>query len=127
MVLHTKKDISDGIGSPVLYLAVCLFVAWLCVFVSIIKGIKSSGKLSYVFAILPYVTLFCILIRACTLEGAWDGIKYFVYPGEGKWKNLLNLKVWFDATTQCFFSLTIGMGCIIMFSSYNKFDRNIYR
>lgn len=94
---------------------------------TIVKGIKSSGKLAYVFAILPYFILTLILVRACTLDGALDGIKYFLFPGESSWKKLFDLSVWYDATTQCFFSLTIGMGCIIMFSSYNEFDRNIYK
>jgi len=109
---------------PDLKLAGCLLVAWICVYLSIIKGVKTSGKLSYVFAILPYVILFILLIRACTLEGAFIGIKYFINPD---FKMLLKPSVWFAATTQCFYSLTIGMGCIIMFSSYNQFNRNIYR
>lgn len=120
-------DISDGIGWPVPTLAICLLISWICVCVSIIRGIKSSGKLSYVFAILPYIILILILIRACTLEGAVEGIKYFLYPGGSNWAKLLDLDVWYDALTQCFFSLTIGMGCIVMFSSYNEFDRNIYK
>lgn len=104
-----------------------MFVAWTCVFIAIIKGIRSSGKIAYVFAILPYIILIFILIRACTFDGAIDGIKYFLLPGNSNWWKLLDLKVWFDATTQCFFSLNIGMGSIIMYSSYNKFDRKIYK
>ena len=56
-----------------------------------------------------------------------SGIKYFLFPKSGSWGKLFSLKIWLNATTQCFFSLTIGMGCIIMFSGYNKFDRNIYK
>lgn len=29
--------------------------------------------------------------------------------------------------TQCFFSLAVGFGNLIMYSSFNKFDHNIYR
>lgn len=120
-------DISGGIGWPVPMLAICLLISWICVYVSIVKGIKSSGKLSYVFAILPYIILILILIRACTLEGALKGIKYFLYPEGSNWAKLKDLDVWYDALTQCFFSLTIGMGSIVMFSSYNEFDRDIYK
>jgi solute carrier family 6 amino acid transporter-like protein 5/7/9/14 len=107
-------------------LAVCLLVTWICVYVSIVRGIRTSGKLAYFFAITPYFILVAVLSFACTLEGAWNGIVYFVNPG-GSLEKLLDPQVWYHACTQCFFSLTIGMGCIIMFSSYNKFHHNIYR
>jgi solute carrier family 6 (neurotransmitter transporter, glycine) member 5/9 len=119
-----KNDISDGLGSLVPRLVMCLFISWLCVYISIIKGIKTSGKLSYVFAILPYFILILLLSFALTLDGASDGIKYFLIPN---FKKLLEPIVWYNACSQCFYSLTIGMGCIIMFSGYNKFDHNIYR
>lgn len=121
------SDLSNGLGWPVPTLAICLVISWICIFLSVVKGIKSSGKLSYVFAILPYVILILILIRACTLDGAMTGIKFFLYPAEDNWKKLLDLNVWYEALTQCFFSLTIGMGSIVMFSSYNEFDRNIHK
>lgn len=35
--------------------------------------------------------------------------------------------MWYAATTQLFFSLSVGMGTIVMFSSYNRFNHNIYR
>uniref|UniRef100_T1GV02 Sodium-dependent nutrient amino acid transporter 1 n=1 Tax=Megaselia scalaris TaxID=36166 RepID=T1GV02_MEGSC len=38
-----------------------------------------------------------------------------------------NCLIWKEAVVQCFFSLSVGQGPIIMFSSYNKFDHRIYR
>ena len=35
--------------------------------------------------------------------------------------------MWYAAVTQCFFSLNVGFGSIIMFSSYNDFEHNINR
>lgn len=124
VILDSKSDISDGVGSLVWPLVGTLFISWLCVFVSIVKGIKTSGKLSYVFAIIPYVTLTLLLSYACTLNGAIDGLIYLFKP---RLEHLFTKQIWFDACTQCFYSLTVGMGCIITFSSYNKFSHNIYR
>ena len=37
------------------------------------------------------------------------------------------LQVWADAAGQVFFSLSVGMGGLMTFASYNKFHNNIYR
>lgn len=89
-----------------------------------VRGVKSTGKASYFLALFPYVILFILLGKALTLEGAWDGIEFFLRP---KWDQLLEPKVWRKAVEQCFFSLSVAIGPIFMFSSYNQFDHNIYR
>lgn len=40
---------------------------------------------------------------------------------------MIPFQVWYAAASQMFFSLNCGMSAIIMFSSYNRFDHNIYR
>lgn len=62
------------------------------VFLVIIKGVKSSGKAAYFLALFPYVIMLTLLIRAVTLEGAVDGIIFFIKP---QWGELLNPKVFF--------------------------------
>ncbi|CAH1984394.1 unnamed protein product [Acanthoscelides obtectus] len=123
-VLKQKDDISDGIGIPDLKLTLFLVLAWLITFILSVRGIKSSGKASYFLAIFPYVILIVLLIKALTLEGATDGILYFI---ETDWSKLLEAQVWYAAVTQCFFSLNVGFGTIIMLSSYNSFNHNINR
>lgn len=38
-----------------------------------------------------------------------------------------HLQVWFAAVTQCFFSLAVCFGNLIMYASFNRFDHNVYR
>jgi solute carrier family 6 amino acid transporter-like protein 5/7/9/14 len=45
-VLKAKPNIDDGIGSPDAKLVVCLALCHLCLFLSMCRGIKSSGKVS---------------------------------------------------------------------------------
>uniref|UniRef100_A0A1Q3FLZ1 Transporter n=1 Tax=Culex tarsalis TaxID=7177 RepID=A0A1Q3FLZ1_CULTA len=124
VVVKLAPSLNDGIGTPDWKLALCLLVCWICITAMLIKGIKSSGKASYFLAIFPYVILVILLGRACSLDGAADGILYFVSPD---WSKLLEPNVWFEAVSQCFFSLTIGLGAVIVFSSFNSFSSNIYR
>ncbi|XP_064555003.1 sodium-dependent nutrient amino acid transporter 1 [Drosophila montana] len=124
VVIKEKSDITDGIGAPDWKLTIALFVSWVVIFLVIMRGVKSSGKAAYFLALFPYVVLFVLLGRAVTLEGAVDGIIFFLQP---QWGELLNPTVWKEAVVQCFFSLAVGCGPIIMFASYNRFDHGIYR
>jgi hypothetical protein len=85
-----KDNIEDGIGTPNWRLSLTLALAWIIIGVVLIKGIKSSGKVSYFTAIFPYVILIILLIRGVTLPGAKIGIEKFFTPD---WKKLYDLKV----------------------------------
>ena len=90
IVTKEKLQITDGLGMPDLYLSITLFFSWVVIFFVIRKGVKSSGKAAYFLAIFPYLVLIALLIRSVTLEGALDGIIFFLNP---QWSELLNLKV----------------------------------
>lgn len=36
-------------------------------------------------------------------------------------------QVWYEAVTQCFFSLAVCFGNLIMYASFNRFNHNVYR
>lgn len=124
VVLHEKESIDDGIGWPDWKLTLCLLASWTAVCLVLFQGVKSSGRFSYFLAIFPYIVLISLLIRAVTLDGAVDGILFFITP---KWSKLLEPTVWYAAVTQCFFSLSVCFGSIITYSSHNGFKHNIYR
>ncbi|XP_015434042.1 PREDICTED: sodium-dependent nutrient amino acid transporter 1-like [Dufourea novaeangliae] len=124
VVLQEKDSIDDGIGMPDWKLTLCLLGSWLSVILITFQGVKSSGKASYFLAIFPYIILISLLVRAATLDGAGNGILYFVTP---KWSKLFDPTVWYAAVTQCFFSLSVCFGTIVNYSSHNDFKHNIYR
>ncbi|XP_039287261.1 sodium-dependent proline transporter [Nilaparvata lugens] len=122
-VLH----LSDGIEhlGPIKWdLALCLLACWIVVVLCLIKGIKTSGKVVYFAATFPYIILFTLLITGLMQEGAMTGVLYFITP---TWKKLLDIQVWQAAASQMFFSLSVSMGGLIMYSSYNDFRNNVYR
>nr|XP_026691008.1 sodium-dependent proline transporter-like [Ciona intestinalis] len=122
-----RIDQSSGIGDPgiVLWdLVLCLLLAWIIVFACLFKGVKSTGKVVYFTATFPYIILIILLVRGCTLEGALDGIIFYVKPD---WERLKDSTVWTAAATQIFYSLGVSFGGLLTFASYNKFNNNIYR
>ncbi|XP_077432556.1 sodium- and chloride-dependent transporter XTRP3A isoform X1 [Vanacampus margaritifer] len=104
--------------------ALCLLLAWVITYLFIIHGVKSSGKVVYFTATFPYVVLFIYLIRGLTLPGAIHGITYMFTP---KMEELTNPTAWINAATQIFFSLGLGFGSLIAFSSYNQYNNNFER
>lgn len=90
----------------------------------LMKGIKSSGKAAYFLAVFPYIVLIILLVRSATLEGAMDGMFYFIVP---EWDKIFEAQVWYAAVTQVFYALGVCFGSIIMYSSYNRFNQNVYR
>uniref|UniRef100_A0A4W3IRB6 Transporter n=1 Tax=Callorhinchus milii TaxID=7868 RepID=A0A4W3IRB6_CALMI len=122
-VLKVSGDIGT-FGEIRLPLLGCLAVAWFVVFLCLIKGVKSSGKVVYFTATFPYVVLTILFIRGITLDGAVNGIKYYLTP---QWDKILDAKVWGDAASQIFYSLGCAWGGLITMASYNKFHNNCYR
>lgn len=79
-IMNQSNNLEDGLGPPSLELACYLLLSWIVIFLVMIKGVKSSGKVSYFLALFPYVVLVTLLARALTLEGSWNGVKYFITP-----------------------------------------------
>ncbi|KAL3880187.1 hypothetical protein ACJMK2_032450 [Sinanodonta woodiana] len=120
-------QLSTGIGQPGTVkwdLALCLLLAWIVVYFCIWKGIKSSGKVVYFTATSPYILIIILLVRGVTLDGAVDGLKYYLLPD---WSKVLDSQVWVDAATQIFFSYSISLGTLTALGSYNRFNHNCYR
>ncbi|XP_033107859.1 sodium-dependent serotonin transporter-like isoform X2 [Anneissia japonica] len=113
----------DDLGGVKCDLALCLLAVFVIVYFSIWKGIKGSGKVVWVTATVPYISLFVLLIRGVTLDGAIDGLDYYLRP---RWDSLINAEVWVDAASQVFFSLGPGFGVLLALSSYNPPQNNCY-
>ncbi|XP_069757664.1 sodium-dependent noradrenaline transporter isoform X2 [Narcine bancroftii] len=121
--LHESAGIHN-LGLPRWPLLLCLLVVIIILYFSLWKGVKTSGKVVWITATMPYMVLFVLLIHGITLPGAMDGIKAYLSID---FVRLKEPQVWIDAASQIFYSLGAGFGVIIAFASYNKFDNNCYR
>lgn len=74
---------SDGIeypGEMRWELVACLICAWVLVYFAIWKSIKSSAKIRYFTATMPFVLIIVFMGRALTLDGAEQGLDFFFKP-----------------------------------------------
>uniref|UniRef100_H2YFR3 Transporter n=1 Tax=Ciona savignyi TaxID=51511 RepID=H2YFR3_CIOSA len=111
----------EHIGSLRPDLVLYLSLIWVACYFVIFKGIKWSSKVVYVTATLPVVLIIVVTIRGCTLDGAWEGLRFYLYPDLSK---LMNFKVWITAAAQVTYSTTIGNGILLFLASCNKRNQN---
>ena len=79
-----------------------------------------------------FVMLLICIIRACTLDGAVDGLKYMFVPGWAVANGVIEkapdfLTVLATAGGQMFFSLSLGMGAMITYGSYLQKKENLQK
>jgi solute carrier family 6 amino acid transporter-like protein 5/7/9/14 len=103
----------------------CLVLVWFIVFIVLFKNIRpiTSGAITMISLIMPYLSLFALFMRAITLPGAGSGAtQYFTT----EWERLQNIDIWADAIGQVFFSLSPCWGGIITLANMNKFHNNFH-
>lgn len=82
------------------------------------KGIEQSSK---IMMPILFLLLLILALRSILLEGSSAGLAFLFKPNPAHLKPTLFL----DAMGQAFFSLSIGMGCMITYSSYFNRDTNL--
>ncbi|CAF1493281.1 unnamed protein product [Adineta steineri] len=123
-LLLGKSNSFEDFGTPQLYPTLALLGAWIIVGLCIIRGVKSSGKVAYFTAIFPYIALLILVIQSSTLDGAIEGIKFYIIP---RWELVTKFETWQAAASQVFFSLGISFGSLMAYSASNKFKNNFFR
>lgn len=97
----------------VLYHAIFMAITIFVVYRGVGKGIEDTCKI-----LMPalFAILVILIIRAVTLPGALAGIDFYLNPDFSK----ITGKTILAALGQAFFSLSLGMGCMITYGSYIK-------
>jgi NSS family neurotransmitter:Na+ symporter len=113
-VLNVSKGIGDlgGIEWPLFF---GNLLTWIAIFFIVFKGIRVVGKVVHWSVTLPWALLLILIIRGITLQGAGNGLDFYLRPDFSK---LLDPNVWIAAYGQIFFSLSLGFGVMIAYSSY---------
>lgn len=102
---------------------------WLCLFVIITtgivimgvqKGIERGSKI-----MMPMLLVILVVLGCCslTLPNAIEGIKFLFMPDFSK----ITANVALDAMGQAFFTLSIGIGCLMTYASYFSAKVNLVK
>ncbi|CAF3173016.1 unnamed protein product [Rotaria sp. Silwood2] len=120
--INNSKGLTD-LGSIKIDVLLCLISIFVVMYMCIYRGVKSTGKAVYVTATLPYIVLIILLVQGLHLKGSRNGITYFLKPSFSKLKNM---KVWYSAANQIFFTLGPGLSVLTTYGSYNVSSNNCY-
>lgn len=97
--------------SPLIWLALFLLANYVIIVGGVKNGIEKASNIMMPFL---FVILVVFCIRSLMLPGAADGLSFLFKPDFSK----INSSVVLSAVGQAFFSLSLGMGCLITYGSY---------
>lgn len=100
-------------GAPILCLFVFLFLTAAVVMFGVEKGIERGSRVMMPFLVILAVG---ISIYSLTLDGAIDGLIYYVKPDFSQF----SIKTIIAAMGQLFYSMSLAMGIMITYGSYMR-------
>lgn len=115
--LETANSIWSGFqGSylPVVFHLIAMLLGGLIIYRGVTRGIERASMI-----LVPSLLVIVVIagIRAVTLDGAFDGFRYFFTPN---FENLANVDIWLAALTQNAWDTGAGWGLIMTYAIYMK-------
>ena len=102
---------STGVFRPILWTVVFIALTHIIIVSGVKEGIERASK---VMMPMLFLILIALCVRSITLPGASEGLTFLFNPDFSK----IDSSVVLSAMGQAFFSLSIGMGCLITYASY---------
>lgn len=107
------------VGEPILWFVLFIVITTVVVFFGVEKGIEKVSKI--MMPILILLILGIVIYTVSTMEGAWEGVIYYIKPDLSHF----SLMTVVAAMGQLFYSMSLAMGIMITFGSYIKREINI--
>ena len=106
----------------VLFVAIVVIVGFLVCSFDMQKGLEKVTKIMMV-ALLGLIIV--LAIHSFTLDGAAQGLKFYLLPSLDKVKEVGILTVIVEAMNQAFFTLSLGIGAMAIFGSFIGKERSL--
>lgn len=113
LTLTGAGGIGEALKTKIIpYVILCYVLNFIVVYRGLSRGLETLAKIS-----VPVMLIFSIIVlfRVLTLDGISQGLGFMWNPD---WSSLLKGEVWVAAAGQIFFSLSVGFGIVLIFTSY---------
>ena len=104
---------------PIVWFFLFIAITAVIVMLGVEKGVEKVSK--FMMPILVVLILFVAIFTICTMEGAIDGVIYYIKPDFSNFSIMTVVA----AMGQLFYSMSLAMGIMITFGSYMKKDVSI--
>lgn len=98
--------------------SVFVFINYIILVKGAVAGIEKAAK--YLMPLL-FILMLLMVARNITLDGALEGIKFYLTPDFSK----INMKLFIDVLGQVFFALSLGFGVMITLASFLRKDEDL--
>lgn len=105
---------------PIVWTLVFLLINFFVIVRGVQKGVEKASN--YITPVL-FVLIVAFCINSLTLEGASEGLEFLFRPDFSQ----LTPQVVIGAMGQAFFSLSLGLGCMLTYASYFKDDTSLIK
>lgn len=114
-------------GNALLVIGIMVLVTLVGFFICSLGLKKGVEKVNKVMMIALLLIIVVLAVFVCTLDGAGEGLSYYLIPNFSKMftENKFS-EVAFAALGQAFFTLSIGMGSMAIFGSYISKERSLF-
>ena len=112
-------DAFQGSWRPLVYGVVFILMTHFIVSRGVEKGIEKASKIMMPALL---IILLVMAVRVAFMPGAIEGYKFFLSCDFGE---AFKAETIMMAIGQAFFSLSVGMGCMVTYASYFKKDNNL--
>ena len=108
-----------GMPAAIVFFVLTFVTNYAIIFFGVRRGIETVSKI-----LMPILLVLgmIMLVRVLTLDGIGVGLGFLWNPD---FSRLMDIDVWFAATSQIFFTLSVGIGAILTYASYVKKDQDI--
>lgn len=103
---------------PILYTIVAMLMTHTIISLGVRKGIE---RCSNVLMPVLFIMLIILAVRSLMMPGGERGVEFFLKPDFSK----VTAQTLLDAIGQAFFSMSIGLGTMVTYSSYFKSETNL--
>ena len=108
-----------SVGEPIFWFSLFIIITAVVVFFGVEKGVEKVSK--FMMPVLVAMVLFIAIYVICTMEGALDGVIYYIKPDFSHF----SMKTVVAAMGQLFYSMSLAMGIMITYGSYMKKEISI--